>query len=245
MTAATDELTRDYRRRTLALRAVTLRDLQRLWPRMDPNQASTAYGQFVAAVALLLERDRARANSLAVAYLRAFRSAAGIGGQASISASPVTIEEDRLATALLVTSIIAYNKARENGRSEVDALDIAFVTTAGSITRLMLESGRDTIRNSLAEDDLAIGWRRITAPGACDWCLMLADRGAVYNARTAGFSAHDHCACSVEPEYGGSRVKVRPYEPMDRRLSEATRAKNRERAKAWIADHRERLRASA
>lgn len=248
MSAETDALTRRYRQRNLALRAVTLRDLQRLWPRLDPQEASRSYAPFVAAVGLLLQRDRARANALAVEYLRTFRSAAGITGRLTVAAAPVTLEEERLSTALLVTSLIAYNKARSSGRSESEALDVAFVTTAGAVTRLMLESGRTTVRDSLAQDEQAIGWRRVTAPGACDWCLMLADRGAVYSARTAGFSAHDHCACSVEPAYGGNRQAVRPYEPFhvsDRRLSKATRDKNRERAKAWIAENRDRLRAAA
>jgi hypothetical protein len=36
---------------------------------------------------------------------------------------------------------------------------------------------------------------------ACDFCEMLADRGAVYGEASADFEAHDHCSCSAEPVF--------------------------------------------
>lgn len=250
MSAATDTLTRTYRRQSLALRSVTLRDLQRLWPTFEPDEKARSYAQYLAAVAVLTQRDRTRASAMAAQYLREFRATSGVAGNAVIVRAPATVQSERLATSMLVTSVVAFREARGTGQDESEALKTAFVRSAGAVGRLVLEAGRDTIRGSLAGEadanpDTTVGWRRITAPGACDWCLMLADRGAVYSAQGAGFSAHDHCACSVEPAYGGSRQAVRPYEPMDRRLSEETRRKNRERAKAWIAEHRDRLRADA
>lgn len=47
-------------------------------------------------------------------------------------------------------------------------------------------------------------WRRKPSAGACDWCLMLAMRGAVYKsertARSATDGWHAHCHCGVELE---------------------------------------------
>lgn len=46
-------------------------------------------------------------------------------------------------------------------------------------------------------------WRRVPEAGACDFCLMLATRGAVYKSdRTAGASKryHRHCSCHAELE---------------------------------------------
>lgn len=46
-------------------------------------------------------------------------------------------------------------------------------------------------------------WRRVPEAGACDFCLMLATRGAVYASdRTAGASKryHRHCSCHAELE---------------------------------------------
>lgn len=56
-------------------------------------------------------------------------------------------------------------------------------------------------------DERCIGWRRVTRPGACGFCLMLADRGAVYRESTAAFPAHSNCDCAAEPVFG--RVEVR------------------------------------
>ena len=46
-------------------------------------------------------------------------------------------------------------------------------------------------------------WRRVPEPGACDFCLMLATRGAVYASQsTAGKDNdyHAHCHCDQESE---------------------------------------------
>ena len=46
-------------------------------------------------------------------------------------------------------------------------------------------------------------WRRVPEPGACDFCLMLATRGAVYASQeTAGRDNdyHAHCHCDQESE---------------------------------------------
>jgi len=41
-----------------------------------------------------------------------------------------------------------------------------------------------------------IAWRRLTSTKACNFCVMLADRGAVYwSEQTASFKPHDNCAC--------------------------------------------------
>ena len=47
-------------------------------------------------------------------------------------------------------------------------------------------------------------WRRVPRPGACDFCLMLATRGAVYSSRRAamfstdGRRYHDFCRCRAQ-----------------------------------------------
>lgn len=48
-------------------------------------------------------------------------------------------------------------------------------------------------------------WRRVPGPGACDWCLMLASRGAVYKSKMTAEAPvtddwHSHCGCGVAME---------------------------------------------
>lgn len=65
---------------------------------------------------------------------------------------------------------------------------------------------RDTVLDMAQGNDARIlGWARVAEPGACNFCRMLATRGAVYTSRatasvTAGGSRyHYHCKCYVEP----------------------------------------------
>jgi hypothetical protein len=92
------------------------------------------------------------------------------------------------------------------------------------------------IRESVAADDYAQGWRRVTSGAACGFCRMLAGRGEVYTEATADFASHDHCGCGAEPVYGQGRG-VRGYTASQRTRSDATRAADNARARAFIADN--------
>lgn len=61
----------------------------------------------------------------------------------------------------------------------------------------------DTITENTRDDPDAVGWKRHAQPGACKFCLMLAERGAVYTRETARFAAHTTCHCIAGPEFGG------------------------------------------
>jgi hypothetical protein len=63
---------------------------------------------------------------------------------------------------------------------------------------------RDTITTNTRRDPRAVGWRRI-AGGGCQFCNMLAGRGAVYTESSAHFASHPHCRCSAEPVFDGER----------------------------------------
>lgn len=222
-----DALTRRYRRQQAALRAKVLKDLRRLWPALDWSQIDRTYPAWAAAVGALVQRERRTAASLAAAYLQAFRKVEGAPGEARIIREE-GIPPGQLGASLRVTAPVAFKRGIANGMTEEEASNNAFVMASGAVTRLVLEAGRKTLLRSLAEDRHADGWRRVTSGNACAFCRMLAGRGAVYSARTADFSAHDHCLCSAEPAYGGDRREVKPYAPTPRNLTDADRARLRE-----------------
>lgn len=64
---------------------------------------------------------------------------------------------------------------------------------AGTLQRAVFDGARDTtllnVKNTKSR------WSRETSGDACDFCEMLAGRGAVYSSDTAGFESHDHCHC--------------------------------------------------
>lgn len=99
---------------------------------------------------------------------------------------------------------------------------------AAAAVRHVRNGDRDTIDLAVAKDKVALGWVRITQPGACYFCLMLQSRGGVFvedsfaasNARFSGkpgsgdYKVHDSCACSLRPLYTRDREEW-PQEAID------------------------------
>lgn len=193
-----DTLTRQYRAQTLALRAQTIRDLQRLWPALTFGDLQRTYPAWFAGAAALVTRDANRSAGLASLYLKGHRLNAGVPGEPAVRLAGVPAE--KMSTALRVTTLVAIKRSTLAGKSPEQAMVDAFVQSSGAATRLVLDAGRDTIRQTVVNDPATAGWRRVTA-GGCDFCRMLAGRGAVYREETAEFASHDHCACSAEPVY--------------------------------------------
>lgn len=193
-----DAITRNYRAQNLALRAQTIRDLQRVWPALDWRDLERTYPAFFAGAAALVNRDGIRAAGLASLYLKAHRLQAGVPGDLAVKMS--TVPPEKLATSLRVTTVVAIKRSMLAGKPVEAAMTDAFVQAAGAASRLVLDAGRDTIRRTTVADPRTRGWQRVTS-GGCDFCSMLAGRGAVYTEATADFASHDHCACSAEPVY--------------------------------------------
>lgn len=212
-------LSQVHRDAQLRLRAHTLRDLLRLWPALDWQAIQATYPAWFTGVSALIARDRASSSQLAAAYVRAFRAAEGVPGQVSILLQSPALEE-QVAASMRVTSQVAFKRGVAAGMSTQTAAANAFVTNAGAVARLVLDGGRGTIQKTLAADEHAAGWRRLVSSHACDFCGMLAGRGAVYAAATADFASHDHCACMAEPAYDVDLRQVRDYTPSTRRAAD-------------------------
>ena len=109
----------------------------------------------------------------------------------------------------------------------------------GSVSRAVVDVATDTLVGATVSDERARGWSRILEPGACGFCRMLADRGAVYTEDTVRFASHDNCRCSASPQFswgsGDRTVSTLPYQVSQRRLSERERRARLDRAKEYIA----------
>lgn len=98
---------------------------------------------------------------------------------------------------------------------------------------------RDTILTNRRKDPQSVGWRRITS-GACKFCRMLADRGAVYRESTAQFASHPNCHCTAQPVFRdndpGTEVGAFQYMASRRNKTPETRRRVREYLEANYAD---------
>lgn len=103
----------------------------------------------------------------------------------------------------------------------------SLLAAQGGLQRLISNVGRDTITISSIADPGATGWQR-SASGGCNFCQMLAGRGAVYSKTTVDFGAHDNCNCTAVPAFSGKPIPVKPHTPTSRTITDADRQRTRE-----------------
>lgn len=117
--------------------------------------------------------------------------------------------------------------------TQLDPVEETQYRVEGGLQKRLVNAANLTITGSSHHDPNARGWMRRTRPGACNFCLMVASRGAVYTKATATFACHEHCYCEAVPAWGGRPLPVGPYQPSDRPSTPADRA----RVRRWIADN--------
>ena len=215
-------LTEAHREAQLRVRAQALRQYMLVWPLWHGDGAS--FDRLLEVTAVLVLANRALSASLAAGYYQAFRAIERAPGAATPRLAPTPTDEALRGT-LHLTGWEARQKALAAGQSPQQAMKTALVRTSGTVTRFVLDGGRDTLVQSSGEDKKAGGgWARVTAGEPCAFCALLSARGPVYSADTADFEAHDHCACVPEPHYPGADWPGRGWEfkqMYDRAIREA------------------------
>jgi hypothetical protein len=198
MALSARQLTLVHRRQQLALRKTTIEQVEAVWPSLDWENLDKSFPGFAAEVLAVVSKGRRTSTGLSAAYLRAFRVASGLSGDVRIVLPQMPTEQ--FVTSLRVTSLVAAKKSAALLVAPDVAMANALTQTSGSMARLVLNAGRDTVNQTVRADDQATGWRRILGGGGCDFCKLLA--GRVYPSDNAGFDAHDKCGCTSEPVYG-------------------------------------------
>lgn len=202
LSAEAQHLTRAHATAQKELGAVTVEQLRAVWPVLDLTDLDGTFDKWFALAAPVVRAQRTASARLAGNYLTVYRSLE-VGHDKSFH--PVLSElvpAEKLATSLRVTGPISLKSNVGRGMLLEEAARIADEGAARAGSRLALEGGRDTLMESIAADPRALRWSRVvTSDKPCEFCLMLADRGAVYSADTVEFQAHDGCSCMAEPGY--------------------------------------------
>ena len=212
VTARGAQLTILHRQRQLQLRAALITEMRKSFPGWALNDA-TSYDMLEGAMLYLVREGSQKSAALAASYYKLFRlieapSAPPLPAIELAAAPPL----EQIRTALRVTAKGSAYRSLGAGMQYTEAMDNAFVSVSGSMSRLALNSGRDTIMQAVRGDRGALGWARVTGGEPCAFCAMLSSRGPVYKAETADFRSHDHCSCSAEPVYEGSEWPGRARE---------------------------------
>lgn len=79
----------------------------------------------------------------------------------------------------------------------------ALTLVAGGLQRIIADAHRETVALSVAKDPAQARYARYARAGACDFCSMLAGRGAIYGGKAGGAGGryHDHCSCIALPSW--------------------------------------------
>lgn len=169
---------------------------------MDVRDPYRGFWAFIDRLIALVREGRLTSHTLAQAYYGDLRNMEGIEGE------PPEIEEDDFPINPLIASMVyvgpEYAKSLVQRDQTEGASEVVGAAMGRAAMKHTLDAGRTAVFSAVRSDDRAIGWKRITDSDPCDWCLMLAGRGAVYkSAKTAGLlnKWHDGCACSVVPVF--------------------------------------------
>ncbi len=184
----------EYQRQQSALADGLGVQLGAAWALLDVAALARTLPAFAAAVAALVHRYGSASAGVAADFYGAARAAAGVKGSFTVPlADPAGLEQ-------VSQSVGWATKGLWSAQPEVEA---AKTLVKGAAERLVLDAGRNTVVQAVQRDRQARGWARVTQPGCCYFCAMLASRGAVYRSeRTADFQAHDHDRCVAEPVFG-------------------------------------------
>ncbi|MCZ0973156.1 hypothetical protein O1L55_20680 [Streptomyces albulus] len=190
-----------YHDQAMGIRAAAIKDFAGLWSLLDVKDLDGSFTSYATAIQYLIESHSRRVAQSANQFYQEVRSLEGV----SESWTPAFFEQtvaNAMLESLYFTGPVQVKKALKAGLSLERALANAFVASAGSISRQILNGGRNQIINNVTNDKQAVGWYRIAHGNSCAFCLMLASRGAVYKTEwSADFQAHDHCACDAAPVF--------------------------------------------
>jgi hypothetical protein len=195
-TSAGNQLTQAHRRRQLGIRAATLREIVALWPAFDLDDIDGSWRTIETALVSLTLANRRVSAAVSADYFRAFRTVEGVPGS-SIPRIARPPDRQLLTSTLRLLGPIGAKKNIDSATPDVAGLTL--VRISGSVSRQVMNGGRETLTQSGQLDNRARGWRRITAADPCDFCAQVRDEGV--HALDATFPAHDHCACEPEIAY--------------------------------------------
>ena len=172
--------------------------LREAWPLLDLHNLQATMPQFTAAVRAIVQRYGQASAAGALAYYQQERRAASVPGRGVSKLAPSPADS-------VIESAVSWATTDLYGPVTAETTDAAMARLDESVSQMVLDQGRDTIIGAVQQDKAAKGWARVTEPGACSFCIMLALRagaGLLYKRESsANFQSHTNCRCHAEPVF--------------------------------------------
>lgn len=169
--------------------------LRQAWPLLDLHNLQATMPKFTAMVRAIVARYGQASAAGALAYYKTERAAQNVPGRPSLKLAPSPADS-------VIEDAVSWATTDLYGPVTTETTTAAMARLDESVSQLVLDQGRATIIGAVKADKYAKGWARVTSPGACSFCVMLALRsgaGMLYKRQSsADFQAHDHCRCHAE-----------------------------------------------
>lgn len=146
-----------------------------------------AQAALLAAIPPVIAHYSDGSSALAVDFYMDERERQGVAGR--FSASPVVLDR-----------VVKIRRAVAWAAQEDTETRLALVVQSE-----VARPYRDTVLSNRRRDPESVGYRRYAGDG-CQFCQMMADKGAVYRRESAYFAAHDNCNCTAGPVFRGGDV---------------------------------------
>lgn len=162
--------------------------------------------------------------------------------------APVEMTKSVAPQAMIVTNIMIHGfhaikkKEQQLGIPFQQFNEIDKIQSVNRLAQTMvyntLDAPRQNIIQTMKADPLCARWLRKADTGACNFCMMLVSRGAVYTAKTSRFESHGNCGCSAVPVYKGYKIPDESLKAADKWMADnkglETKARRAEHNKADV-----------
>lgn len=185
-----------------------------LWDQLQTSDLDGSIPEWLASNTALASRYYNESSQTTAEYIRQYRAVEAAGNTAPVLVP--TFDAALTAQILLVAGPVRVKNFISRGFSGSSALAAAKSGYAGMLRRQVMMGGRQAIDLTTAQDQQAIGWRRVSDGDPCAFCAMLCSRGPVYRSKEStqgsvlrdsrgggqGLHYHAHCGCHAEIVYG-------------------------------------------
>lgn len=225
-----DRLVGRYRSAQSRITQGLVRDMRRLRRLIIPARLQATVPDWIGAVRALVGEYGNASAVLAADFYEAQREAAQAAGRFTVPIPdpPPDAQVDnsmRWATKDLWSR---DPEASATTTAQLQPLEIRLLQAEkkaeGAVERLVLNQGRQTVREAVQQDRGAVAYARAAALGACSFCKLMASRGATYkdldsvgraaDERFVGADSvikfHNFCRCQPIPVFAGQRFKMSP-----------------------------------
>ncbi|MFI8191351.1 hypothetical protein ACIF8T_21450 [Streptomyces sp. NPDC085946] len=218
-----------WRSAQVGLTALLLRDLRGLRRLIDPARLQATVPAWIEAVAAIVARYSEVSATLAADFYDGEREAAEVPGVFTVPLADPPPEEQTSNSLRWATKDLWPLAEGEATTAQLEPLEtkleVAFGKADMATQKLVVDVGRETVRQAVRQDPQAVSYARVAALGACSFCKLMASRGAVYaTAETAGRDAndrfsgdasvvkfHNNCHCGILPVFRGQRFELSPH----------------------------------